>query len=365
MAIERFLECRVVSITNVSSLSGTPTIDGIATASGDWVVLVAQTTASENGVWVVGGTWTRPTEATNQQDFNGMTVVVREGDTQPDTTWQCRDDGAISVGTDPLTFAQLPGIVGIVDRPCLFGVLASILRWYGCTLPHRRSIIQPFLSMVCLEPEEVMRLKRVSLFLLLFGLSFSITLAQGDKAIVVGTVSDTTGAMIPGAEVYMTRAETNEVFSAMTSDTGDYAFRALVSGNYELKVSMPGFKTEVRSGLKLDLGQTYRIDMALNVGEVAEVVEVQATTPVLKTETPVLVMTQNNIAHDTVPYFMERFGQAYMAQLSNFADNLLNDRPAPVTIHDGIEALRVAIAAARSFRSGKGVRVSSVKTDDG
>ena len=118
-----------------------------------------------------------------------------------------------------------------------------------------------------------MYMKRIFVFLLLIGVSFGITLAQGDKAIVVGTVSDSTGAVIPGAEVFMTRAETNEVFTALTSDTGDFAFRALVSGNYELKVSMPGFKTEVRTGLKLDVGQTYRIDAALSVGEVSEVID--------------------------------------------------------------------------------------------
>ena len=102
----------------------------------------------------------------------------------------------------------------------------------------------------------------------------------------MGTITDTTGAVILGAELSMTRASTNEVYTAVTSDTGDYAIRALVSGNYELKVTMPGFKTKVRSGLKLDVGQTYRIDTSLSVGEVAKVVEVQATAPILKTETP-------------------------------------------------------------------------------
>ena len=143
--------------------------------------------------------------------------------------------------------------------------------------------------------------KRLCLALLLVGLSFGLALGQGDKAIVVGTVTDTTGAVIPGAEVYMTRVETNEVFSALTSDTGDYAFRALVSGNYELRVTMPGFKTERRSGLKLDVGQTYRIDTSLNIGEVAEVVEVQATAPILKTETPELGQVIDNKKIKSLP----------------------------------------------------------------
>jgi inositol 2-dehydrogenase len=77
-------------------------------------------------------------------------------------------------------------------------------------------------------------------------------------------------------------------------------------------------------------------------------------------ETPILVMTRNNVAHDTVPYFMERFERAYTRQLQNFAENLLTDRPAPVTIDDGVEALRVAVAATRACDTGQPIEVKSV-----
>jgi scyllo-inositol 2-dehydrogenase (NAD+) len=77
-------------------------------------------------------------------------------------------------------------------------------------------------------------------------------------------------------------------------------------------------------------------------------------------ETPLLVMTRNSVAHDTVPYFMERFERAYTLQLENFAANVLHQRPAPVTIDDGVEALRVAVAATRACESGRQVSVSSV-----
>jgi predicted dehydrogenase len=58
-------------------------------------------------------------------------------------------------------------------------------------------------------------------------------------------------------------------------------------------------------------------------------------------ETPLMVLTKNSVSHDTVPYFMERFRDAYTTQLQNFAQNVIGDRPAPVTIEDGLEALRV------------------------
>jgi scyllo-inositol 2-dehydrogenase (NAD+) len=78
-------------------------------------------------------------------------------------------------------------------------------------------------------------------------------------------------------------------------------------------------------------------------------------------ETPILLMTKNSVAHDTVPYFMERFERAYTLQLQNFAQNVLGDREAPITVHDGIEALRVALAATAACRSGTRVDVASIQ----
>jgi len=77
-------------------------------------------------------------------------------------------------------------------------------------------------------------------------------------------------------------------------------------------------------------------------------------------ETPLYVMTKNSIAHDTVPHFMERFAIAYTTQLQNFARNVIEGRPAPVTIEDGVEAIRIAIAANRALTSGAPVEVASV-----
>jgi scyllo-inositol 2-dehydrogenase (NAD+) len=76
--------------------------------------------------------------------------------------------------------------------------------------------------------------------------------------------------------------------------------------------------------------------------------------------TPVMVMTERKVAHDTIPHFMQRFAEAYPAQLEDFAANVLGGRPPSVTLADGIEALRVAVAATRSFHSGQPVEVASV-----
>ncbi len=78
-------------------------------------------------------------------------------------------------------------------------------------------------------------------------------------------------------------------------------------------------------------------------------------------ETPILTMTKNSVTHDTVPYFMERFERAYTIQLQNFAQNVLQDRTPPIVMKDGVEALRIALAATAAHRSGVSVKVASVQ----
>src|SRR5947209_12413566 len=74
-------------------------------------------------------------------------------------------------------------------------------------------------------------------------------------------------------------------------------------------------------------------------------------------ETPIMVLTKNSVAHDTVPYFMERFRDAYTTQLQNFAQNVLSGSTPPITIEDGLEALRIGVAATKAQETGATVVV--------
>lgn len=77
-------------------------------------------------------------------------------------------------------------------------------------------------------------------------------------------------------------------------------------------------------------------------------------------ETPLMVMTKGAVTHDTVPYFMERFGEAYTAQLENFACNVLQGQDPPITVDDGVEALRIAVAATRAQQTGERVDLAAM-----
>jgi inositol 2-dehydrogenase len=79
-------------------------------------------------------------------------------------------------------------------------------------------------------------------------------------------------------------------------------------------------------------------------------------------ETPITILTkEHGVSHDIVPYFMERFRDAYTHQLQNFAKNVLQQREPPITIDDGLEALRIGVAATRARETGATVKVSDIK----
>jgi scyllo-inositol 2-dehydrogenase (NAD+) len=77
-------------------------------------------------------------------------------------------------------------------------------------------------------------------------------------------------------------------------------------------------------------------------------------------ETPIKVMKEDNISHDTVPGFYERFEKAYVDQLADFIDNVISGNPPSITAEDGVEALRIALAATKSYHENRPVDVSEI-----
>src|ERR1700757_4770554 len=106
-------------------------------------------------------------------------------------------------------------------------------------------------------------------------LFFSISsFAQvGINAALSGTVSDPTGALIPGVEVTATNTGTGVAGTAVTNESGTYRFPSLQPGSYEVKASLAGFQTQT---FRLSLGTAQQIvqNFALQVGTVAQAVEV-------------------------------------------------------------------------------------------
>ena len=106
---------RVVAVTNITLAGGAPaTVDGVSLSLNDRVLVTAQSTGSQNGLYYVttvgsgsNGTWTRTTDANQTGEIDaGMIVMVTEGTVYADTQWKLITDNPITVGTTALTFTQ-------------------------------------------------------------------------------------------------------------------------------------------------------------------------------------------------------------------------------------------------------------------
>src|SRR6266481_6125963 len=122
---------------------------------------------------------------------------------------------------------------------------------------------------------------------LVFAAAFLLASVLGAQTVsteILGLVTDSSGALIAGATVTAKRPATNDVRTTKTNETGNYIFPLLDIGEYEVGCAAPGFKTEVRSGIELQLQQKARLDFVMQVGQQAETVEVSGTAMLLRTE---------------------------------------------------------------------------------
>ena len=110
----------------------------------------------------------------------------------------------------------------------------------------------------------------------------AIPLAAQSTGAILGTVKDSSGASIPGATVTLKNTDTNLTKTAMTEQDGSYRFPELPVGHYEMTATAAGFRTEIRTGLNLEVTQPGVINFALQVGSTAQQVTVTSDIPLVK-----------------------------------------------------------------------------------
>ena len=110
------------------------------------------------------------------------------------------------------------------------------------------------------------------------------TAAQTFTATLTGAISDPQGASVPGVKVSATNQGTKLDYTATTSESGVYTIPFLPAGVYVVTVETAGFKKLVSNELKLEVNQTARVDLQLQVGNVSEIVNVTDVAPILQTE---------------------------------------------------------------------------------
>ncbi|MCL4402894.1 MAG: TonB-dependent receptor, partial [Acidobacteria bacterium] len=109
---------------------------------------------------------------------------------------------------------------------------------------------------------------------------------QSPTANLTATITDSSGGVIPGAAVMVRNTDTRESRALESDAAGNFTAANLPPATYEIVITKPGFRQLEQRGITLEIDQTLRLEFVMQVGSLAETVQVEATVPLLNTETP-------------------------------------------------------------------------------
>ncbi|WP_184257536.1 TonB-dependent receptor [Granulicella mallensis] len=133
--------------------------------------------------------------------------------------------------------------------------------------------------------------------------------AQLTTADILGTVTDSTGAVIPNANVTLLNLDTNSQRTDVSNASGDFQFTLLPVGRYSVTVKLSGFKTSTTSNLAVEAGDRARADVRLLTGGTTETVTVEAQTPLLQADSATVSSTVTAKAVQDLPLNGRNFVQ--------------------------------------------------------
>src|SRR5262249_32137569 len=159
---------------------------------------------------------------------------------------------------------------------------------------HKRvNVFEGGLQHVLLGGDE-MKPTRAFLYGLLLLLLGSTNVWSQATAQITGTVQDSSGAVLPGAEVTAVQTDTGVSRTSVTNETGSYVLPNLATGPYRLEISLPGFRSFVQTGIVLQVNSNPTINVALQVGQVSEQIEVQANVAQVETRSTTVGQVMEN-----------------------------------------------------------------------
>jgi hypothetical protein len=128
--------------------------------------------------------------------------------------------------------------------------------------------------------------------------------AQEARGTITGTVLDASKGVLPGARVTVTNVSMGTEVSVITNGEGFFQTSYLIPGNYRISVELSGFRTLVREGIEVRVGDRLQLELAMEVGGAAEEVTVNASTPLLETTTGSLgqVIDARRVAELPIPH---------------------------------------------------------------
>lgn len=137
------------------------------------------------------------------------------------------------------------------------------------------------------------------------------------RGTIGGLVTDETGAVIVGATVTLTDLDRNQATVGLTNEGGLYSFPNLVAANYQVAVERDGFKTGVSDIVVITTNENVRVDIALQIGDVTETVEVTTAAPLIQTEQTVV----GQVVDETLVEALPALGRNFLA-FSTLAPNV-------------------------------------------
>jgi Carboxypeptidase regulatory-like domain len=125
--------------------------------------------------------------------------------------------------------------------------------------------------------------------------------AQAVTGTIPGTATDTSGAVLPGATVTLTHTETGRTRTVVTDSAGEFTAPSLSPGTYTISAELSGFKTVAVSNVRLGVDQKVRVEVHLELGGVAETIQVQGASPLVQTSSSELGTTVGEEQIKTLP----------------------------------------------------------------
>ncbi|HEY4382842.1 MAG TPA: TonB-dependent receptor [Acidobacteriaceae bacterium] len=156
---------------------------------------------------------------------------------------------------------------------------------------------------------------RKSVFILgILAVSLLTASAQVDQGAIIGVVRDSTGAVIPGAQLTLTNTDTNLVLQGSSGSSGNYVFSPLKIGNYSLSVTAKGFATSTQQNLHVEAQSKVNLEIVLKPGETTQQIVVSTEPPLIQSEEASVGQTLNTQTINNTP--LNGRNWIYIAQLT-------------------------------------------------
>src|SRR6266851_329309 len=162
---------------------------------------------------------------------------------------------------------------------------------------------------------SLLRYLSFSLFLTFSGITAR---AQSDRGTIAGTVLDSSGGVVANASVTATESATGATYSATIGPTGGYRLYDLRVGVYKVTVTAPGFKTEEKVGVVVQINSTASLDFSLQAGDLKETVTIIADAPGLQTESSEIGTVVDKRQIQDLPLSLSASGQSFLRSVESF-----------------------------------------------